>query len=269
MFTLLICGVGAVVAVFAASKVFPKSPIGRIGEAGMAQLDKSGMAVWRKDPIAILQRRINQESQKLSANKEAIQRFKGYLNQNKREFEKRTAELNQANARIDYWVQQGQDDKAEAAAAEADRLEKGFAPFHQQYDGMLKQYETALASLKASNDFIVEARQRADQLGATLDMTRVNAQMREMTTSLGIGSDGDVRSSIDQAFREVESKVDAAHAAVEVDDDLNAINGAPAVNEKLEYEKAMSRSGASARVAAAKARLGKDGGPGPAQLPHS
>ena len=93
--TILLYGIGAAVVAFAAAKIFPKSPIGRIGEAGMAQLDKSGMAIWRKDPVAILQRRINQESQKIAANKDAIQRFKGYLNQNKRDFEKRTAELNQ------------------------------------------------------------------------------------------------------------------------------------------------------------------------------
>ena len=269
MFTILLYGAGAAVVLFAASKVFPRSPIGRIGEAGMAQLDKTGLAIWRKDPVAILQRRIDQESRKIATTKDAIQRFKGYLNQNKRDFEKRTAELNQANARIDYWVQQGQDDKAEAAAAEVERLEKSFGPFKQQYDSMLKQYETALGSLKASNDFIVEARQRADQLGATLDMGRVNAQMREMTASLGIGSDGDVRSSIDQAFREVEREVDTTNAAVEVDDDLHAITGSPTANEKAEYEKAIAHSGASARVQAAKARLGKDGGAHQAQLPGS
>jgi len=121
------------------------------------------------------------------------------------------AKSEQDSARADQLMQ-----AAREAALQVVSKREQLAVAQEARDNAQGEVSAATEILKAANQRLEKAKQQADSLGVTLDLARMNNQVRESLGSIAVGGEGSALGSIGDAVEQVQRAIDQEKARADI-----------------------------------------------------
>ena len=207
-------GVGIVVALILIFAIIDRRAVGRIFGAGQAQVDKFGRAISDADPLALYQKKIDDEMENMQKYKDSLATVGENVRSLKRQIDGDTARETQLAERIRLAKTQNNDNAARDYALQLDHVEQTLETNKTQLASTQKIYDGFLKQINAGQNNILACRQKAKDMGIQLQQSEAEKKMSQFTAELaGMSTHLDGLSDIEA---KVQAKIDHNRAAVDV-----------------------------------------------------
>lgn len=161
--------------------------VGRIWEAGSAQLGRGGKAVWGNDPEAIFEKRTEDAAEELRGAVSGLEQYQTLMAGMSRMVESQEQEKKVLEARIRTHLGAGRREEAASDAVLLKKLEGKLASNQGKLADYQEGYQGGLKKVKAAREKIVQLKQRGRELGAELKMSKAEAALSEAATKINVG----------------------------------------------------------------------------------
>ena len=235
MFWWIIC-IAAVIVVLVL--IFNRRAGRRIGEAANAQLGKAGNWLWKKDPQAIYQHRIDEATEEIRSATTALEEHKSLINSLSRQVEENRKEANVLDARIKASLKDDpQDSKGRAAGyvMQLKTAQNNLKSNEEQLNKATVLYQGNVKKINLARAKIKEAEDKGHQLGLELKMAKTEAVINNLAYSCNVNLksvDG-----LSEVEEEIRRQIDRERAKGDVATDLGT-NGMVEIEEEERLKKA-------------------------------
>ena len=207
-------GIGIVAVVVLIMLVFNRRALGRIVGAGQAQVDKFGRAIGNVDPLALYQKKIEDEVERLGGYKTSLEKIKANARGLNRQIEQDTIRKTQLESRIQTALSGSNDKAAREYALQLQHVEEQLEANNAQLTTTQGMYDNFLKQVQASERNINDARQDARNLGIQLEQSKAEKEMASFAQEFqGMSRNLD---DLADLKGKVLSQIDANRAAVDV-----------------------------------------------------
>jgi phage shock protein A len=194
--------------------------IGKFATAFRAFLNSIANALWSRDPIAIMQLKIDEATAEVQGAREGVEQYAGLVEGIKRIVAQLSGQSAQLEAQVKSHLKAGNRERAGQIVLQLQKVREQLAA----KEGELKIHNEALQNnllkLKSANENIVALRQRAQQHSAELKMSRAEAEMAKVSEALQGSLVGNYTTGFGEAEALVKSEIDKnrgrAHVAAEM-----------------------------------------------------
>lgn len=239
--------------------------IGKLFTAIKAAINKFVNMIYKRDPVAVFQLKIDEATEKIKRGQERLGEFKGHVNRLQRLVDTDQKNVAVWQERVDAALVAGDDKAAEEADIKLQAAQKSLNDNTAQLTNFRNQYDQQVKMIASSRKTMISAQEECQSLGLKLKMSEANKAAAKLQSEFAdevgnpLGDLNDLRSTIT-------SQIDANNAVGEVNVDLGIGNSSEADTEQ-KYQSLQ----ASSRLAARKAALGLAKAPAapaaPQQLP--
>lgn len=231
----------------AAIAIFAPGSIKKLFGAGAAQANKLANKAEAADPIAIIELKIDQAVERLREQKLVLAQAHSATLEVQNEIEVCKREQQDLDQRIDLCLDEGKDDRAATYQLKLTAVEGRLASLSARLLDQKARYDRFLAQVKQTEKDIVEQRQRAQDLGVDLKMSKSMAELAKLQQSFSAG--GSPLDDLDKHTREAQRQINLNNSVGAVHADLN--EGAI---EQANEDKALRERQAAAALAERKAK---------------
>jgi phage shock protein A len=194
--------------------------MGKIATAFRAFLNGIANALWARDPVAIMQLKIDEATVEVQRAREGVEQYAGLVEGIKRIVGGLTAQSAQLEAQVKAHLKAGNRERAGDLVLQLQKVKEQLAA----KEGELRIHDEALKNnllkLKAANENIVALRQRAQQHAAELKMSRAEAEMARVSEALQGSLVGNYTTGFGEAEALVKGEIDKnrgrAHVAAQM-----------------------------------------------------
>jgi phage shock protein A len=194
--------------------------IGKFTTAFRAFLNGIANALWARDPVAIMQLKIDEATAEVQGAREGVEQYAGLVEGIKRIVAQLSAQSVQLEAQVKAHLKAGNRERAGQIVLQLQKVKDQLVA----KEGELKVHSEALQNnllkLKAANENIIALRQRAQQHSAELKMSRAEAEMAKVSEALQGSLVGNYTTGFGEAEALVKSEIDKnrgrAHVAAQM-----------------------------------------------------
>ncbi|MEO8563249.1 MAG: hypothetical protein ABI601_14290 [bacterium] len=194
--------------------------IGKFATAFRAFLNGIANALWARDPVAIMQLKIDEATAEVHGAREGVEQYAGLVEGIKRIVVQLTAQSSQLEAQVKAHLKAGNRERAGQLVLQLQKIKDQLV----SKEGELKIHNEALQNnllkLKSANENIIALRQRAQQYSAELKMSRAEAEMAKVSEALQGSLVGNYTTGFGEAEALVKSEIDKnrgrAHVAAQM-----------------------------------------------------
>lgn len=229
---------GIIVVAVALVLIFNRRAGRRIGEAANAQISKLGNSLWRRDPQAIYQHRIDEATEEIRDATTALEENKALINSLNRQVEENKREATVLDARIKTSLKDDpQDTKGKAASyvLQLNTAKRNLENNESQLNKATTLYQNNVKKINLARTKIKEAEDEGKQLGLELKMARTEAAINNLATSCNVNLKS--MGGLSEAKEEILRQIDRERAKGDVATDLGT-NGMEEIEEEERLKKA-------------------------------
>ncbi len=227
-----------------------RKTIGRVLTSISAQFNKAGRAAISADPIAVLQKQIDDSTTEIEQGSAGLVSFKGLVAQYTRKVESGVAEVATWDSRARGYVDQKNDLKAGEALSKKKAAEEQLASDKKQLATYETSYNTNLKKVQYANGKIAQAKERARSLAANLKLSKTEAAVAELAKNFNVGTSS--LGKMSEVEDEINRQIDENRAKASVATDLGSDGMAD-----IEAEEAARNASVADDLAKLKAEMGK------------
>jgi phage shock protein A len=229
--------------------VFGKTAMNKGRKAIKAQGAKAADAALKADPIAVYQLEIDEAAENIAKARAATGSLGGIRERLTRQVDEGKKDLVKIESRINHFLDEGDDERASDYTIQYEEAEARLAQNQDQLTGINEQYEAQLDLIETAQNKIKQAKEESRQLKSDLDMAKANAEISELTSSVGGTFSGDSLDGLNAAKEEIRRQIDDSRGAANV---TTALNQEALEDAKVEEE--IKRKDAAAKLAEFKAK---------------
>ena len=194
--------------------------IGKFATAFRAFLNGIANALWARDPVAIMQLKIDEATAEVQGAREGVEQYAGLVEGIKRIVAQLTAQSAQLEAQVKAHLKAGNRERAGQIVLQLQKVKDQLGAKETELRIHNEALQNNLLKLKSANENIVALRQRAQQHSAELKMSRAEAEMAKVSEALQGSLVGNYTTGFGEAEALVKSEIDKnrgrAHVAAEM-----------------------------------------------------
>ena len=194
--------------------------IGKFATAFRAFLNSIANALWARDPVAIMQLKIDEATAEVQGAREGVEQYAGLVEGIKRIVAQLSGQSAQLEAQVKAHLKAGNRERAGQLVLQLQKIKDQLVSKEAELKVHNEALQNNLLKLKAANENIVELRQRAQQHSAELKMSRAEAEMAKVSEALQGSLVGNYTTGFGEAEALVKSEIDKnrgrAHVAAEM-----------------------------------------------------
>jgi len=194
--------------------------IGKFATAFRAFLNGIANALWARDPVAIMQLKIDEATAEVQGAREGVEQYAGLVEGIKRIVAQLTAQSAQLEAQVKAHLKAGNRERAGQIVLQLQKIKDQLTSKEAELKIHNEALQNNLLKLKAANENIVALRQRAQQHSAELKMSRAEAEMAKVSEALQGSLVGNYTTGFGEAEALVKSEIDKnrgrAHVAAQM-----------------------------------------------------
>lgn len=188
---------------------------------GRAQATKATKAAANADPTAMLQQEIDDATAQLGRAKRGVETYKAFVNRLTRQVEANKADVVKYQSRVDHFLEEGTQDRAEGEFANLQRVQNDLKENTAQLEEAKTEYSRQMQDMQDATRSIRDAEERARTMGAKLELAKARKEAKGLVASAsGASIGGDLNSSLKDAEDALQRQIDEADASTEVTEDL-------------------------------------------------
>lgn len=194
--------------------------IGKFATALRAFFNGIANALWARDPVAIMQLKIDEATEQVHGAREGVEQYAGLVEGLKRIVAQLTAQSSQLEAQVKAHLKSGNRERAGQLVLQLQKIKDQLVGKETELRIHNEALQNNLIKLKAANENIIELRQRSLQYSAELKMSRAEAEMAQVSEALQGSLIGNYTTGFGEAEALVKSEIDKnrgrAHVAAEM-----------------------------------------------------
>ena len=194
--------------------------IGKFATALRAFFNGIANALWARDPVAIMQLKIDEATAEVRGAREGVEQYAGLVESIKRIVAGLTAQSAQLEAQVKAHLKAGNRERAGEIVLQLQKVKDQLAAKEGELRVHGEALQNNLIKLKAANENIVALRQRAEQHSAELKMSRAEAEMARVSEALQGSLVGNYTTGFGEAEALVKGEIDKnrgrAHVAAQM-----------------------------------------------------
>jgi phage shock protein A len=229
--------------------VMNRGAFGKLWESGAAQLGKFGSFVWKSDPSAIYQHRVDEGASEVREATTGLETLKTQMRSVSRQVEDGQITCTNLDARVKNAINKGDDAKAGQLLIQLNKEQDHLTKNQGQLDKYKVSYDAEIKKIKFANEKIIAAKQDGERLGAELKMAKADAALTNLNSKLDLGTK---LSGIGEAADAMRSQIDGYLAKSDVAADTGT-DGMADIKEQEELEQQQAKD----MLAAYKSKMGK------------
>lgn len=194
--------------------------LGKFATAFRAFLNGIANALWSRDPVAIMQLKIDEATAEVQGAREGVEQYAGLVEGIKRIVAQLSGQSAQLEAQVKAHLKAGNRERAGQLVLQLQKIKQQLEAKEAELKIHNDALQNNLLKLKSANENIVELRQRATQYSAELKMSRAEAEMAKVSEALQGSLVGNYTSGFGEAEALVKGEIDKnrgrAHVAAEM-----------------------------------------------------
>lgn len=159
--------------------------IGKLFKTIMAQLNKIVNIFYKADPIAQMQYEIDRATDEIRSAKDGLAMSAGFVERLGRQISVNQKQVNDLNNRVKAYLAAGKRTEAAAMAVQLKKAQEELEENTAQRKSQEQVYNNAVTKMKHAQKKIEEARDRARRYESQLKLSRMEAELSEMTAQYG------------------------------------------------------------------------------------
>ena len=234
MFNTLGLVIGIVVIGLIVLAVINRQSFSRVFGAARAQAGKVGRAAEGADPVAMLQQSVDDGVAEIQKAKSGLDLAKANVLSLERQVENGQKEKTRLETRIQAVMDGGDpNNTAKDYAIQLGRLEKDLGSNETQLEKAQKMYDGFATQVKAGQDRVIKAKQRAKDLQVQLNISERAAEMSKFAQSFSFDPDK-LNEGLGRAEELIQQRIDQNTAKADVALDMGAGNAAQMKDDELQ-----------------------------------
>jgi phage shock protein A len=230
---------GAIAVVLLVLYVLNSRGVIRLWGAGSAQVGKLGRWAANRDPLAILQEKVDDAADNLRAARDGLDQANGNVQSLERQVNFGRQEKAKLEARIRGSLSENNEEKANRYAADLARVERDLSTNEAQLENAVHGRDIIKNQITAWQRKVQAAKQEAQDLGLQLKMSEAEAAMAGLVHKMA--SMGDPLNDLNEARSAVQAKIDQNRGKLQTAQQLNEV----ALEEMADDEAAQRAEAAS------------------------
>lgn len=207
--------------------------IGKLWATIKAQINKLANLFWTADPIAQMQYEYDMAIEQLKEGREGLAQYRALVERVSRQVANDKKHVSGLEAKIKAYLQAGDRETASRFALELRNAKEQLAENEGQLAMHERAYENNLTKIKHAGGKISKIRDKISKYDAELKMSRAEAEMAELASSLNL----DVTTDFGQIEQVIQDKISLNRAKARVTADLSGEG-----IEDVEREQAMEQT---------------------------
>lgn len=191
--------------------------LGKLWRFFRAQANRLANYFRKIDPIAELQLECDLATEQMKQGREGLEQHRGLVERLRRQTGDGQRHIEDLSAKVQAYLTTGERETAGRFALELQGAQRQLQENEQQLDMLERAYNNNLLKVKHAGRKIDEVRNRIARYDAELKMSRTEAEIAKLASSL----DFDVSTDFGQVEQLVQEKIDANRAVVRVAADLS------------------------------------------------
>ncbi len=191
--------------------------LGKLWRSIKAQFNKLGNAFASVDPIAQMQLEYDSAVEQLKDGRVGLEQYRALVERVTRQVENDTRQVAEVKVTIKHYLKAGDRESASRYALQLGRAGKELVENEAQLALHETSYENNLAKIKRATRRLGEIRNKIAKYDAELKMSRAEAEMAQLATSLNF----DVTTDFGQIEQVIQDKIGLHRAKVRVATDLS------------------------------------------------
>jgi len=209
--------------------------LGKFWRAVKAQFNKLGNLFTSADPIAQMQYEYDSALEQLKEGRVGLEQFRALVERITRQVDEDQKRVGELESMIKHYLKAGDREAAAGYAVALQRANKGLEENREQLALHEKSYDNNLAKIKQATRKLGDVREKIKKYDAELKMSRAEAEMAQLATSLNF----DVTTDFGQIEQEIQDQISMNKGRVRVAADLSG-EGVVDIEREVAMEKAMA-----------------------------
>jgi len=200
--------------------LFNRTAFRNVLAAASGQLGKIGRMASKADPAAVYRAQIDHSSEQLREANKGLEKYRALIMALARRVAEAKSEQALFEARIKSALTAGDEARAKAHASELGKIETKLAEYTAQQKAYQETYDAQIVKVKKIQEQIVHAREKANNMGADLQISKAEAELTDLTEKFNTSSVNALDFS--EAETEIQSQIDQNRSKALVAKDLQS-----------------------------------------------
>jgi len=200
--------------------LFNRQALRNVLAAVSGQMGKLGFMALKADPASVYRAQIDESSEQLRDANKGLEKYRALIMALNRRVVEATKEQALFESRIKAALSTGDEARAKVHAAELGRIETKLAEYQAQHKTYQETYDAQIVKVKKIQEQIVKAREKANSLGADLQISKAEAELTDLTEKFNSSSVNALDFSA--AETEMQSQIDENRSKALVAKDLQS-----------------------------------------------
>jgi phage shock protein A len=209
--------------------------VGKIWKSLKAQLNKFANHLWGKDPIAQMQYEYDVAVEQLREGRTGLEQYRALVERVTRQVDNNRAHVNQLEAKVKAYLQQGDREGAARYALEMQKAKKELAENEEQMKIHEEAYNNNLLKIKHASGKLAQLREKIHKYDADLKMSRAEAELAKLANDFKF----DVTTDFGQIEQTIQDQIGLNRAKARVASDLSS-QGLDEVKREQAMEKSLA-----------------------------